>query len=100
MVDHVVAVSSIVREQVCGGFATSVILNGVDQRHIACRESREEMQRRLGFAQEDFVVGFSGRFSPEKNAHLMIEACEEFGPEAKTSVGRLGPASISTDGSV
>jgi glycosyltransferase involved in cell wall biosynthesis len=91
VVDHVVAVSTIVREEVCGGFPTTVILNGVDQRHIACRESREEMRRRLGFTQEDFVVGFSGRFSPEKNAHLMIEACEKVQPGAKALLVGWGP---------
>ncbi len=91
VVDHVVAVSSIVREQVCGDFPTSVILNGVDQRHIACRESREDVRRRLGFTQDDFVVGFSGRFSPEKNAHLMIEACERLQPAAKALLVGWGP---------
>ncbi|MFO0999183.1 MAG: glycosyltransferase [Planctomycetaceae bacterium] len=91
VVDHVVAVSSVVREKVCVGFPTSVILNGVDQRHIACRESRDEMRRRLGFSQDDFIVGFSGRFSPEKNAHVVIEACERLQPGAKALMVGWGP---------
>ncbi len=91
VVDHVVAVSRAVQEHVCEGFPTSVILNGVDQRHIACRSSASEVRRKLGFAADDFVVGFAGRFSPEKNAHVLIEAFSTLGPNAKALLVGWGP---------
>ena len=91
VVDHVVAVSRAVQEHVCEGFPTSVILNGVDQRHIACRSSASEVRRKLGFATDDFVVGFAGRFSPEKNAHVLIEAFSTLGPNAKALLVGWGP---------
>ena len=91
VIDHVVAVSRVVEEQVCGGFPTSVILNGVDQRHIACRSSASEVRRKLGFSADDFVVGFAGRFSPEKNAHVLIEALGALGPDAKALLVGWGP---------
>ena len=91
VVDHVVAVSRVAEEQVCGGFPTSVILNGVDQRHIACRSSASEVRRKLGFSADDFVVGFAGRFSPEKNAHVLIEALRALGPDAKALLVGWGP---------
>ncbi|MEJ7593522.1 MAG: glycosyltransferase [Planctomycetaceae bacterium] len=91
VVDHVVAVSRVAEEQVCGGFPTTVILNGVDQRHIACRSSASEVRRKLGFSADDFVVGFAGRFSPEKNAHVLIEALRALGPDAKALLVGWGP---------
>jgi len=73
-VDHVVAVSNTVKDAMGSDFPTSVILNGVDQRHIASRSSASDIRKKLGFADSDYVVGFVGRFSPEKQAHLVIEA--------------------------
>lgn len=60
-----------------------MILNGVDQRHIAARYSAQEMRRRLGFAEDDFVVGFAGRFSPEKQPQRVIEAVSSLPPDTK-----------------
>ena len=91
VVDHVVAVSRVAEEQVCRGFPSSVILNGVDQRHIACRTSASEVRRKLGFSADDFVVGFAGRFSPEKNAHVLIEALGALGSAAKALLVGWGP---------
>lgn len=94
VVDHVVAVSRVVEEQVCGEYSTSVILNGVDQRHIACRSRASEVRRKLGFSADDFVVGFAGRFSKEKNAHVLIEALQALGPDAKALLVGWGPLRI------
>lgn len=90
-IDHVVAVSKIVQEQVCRDLRASVILNGVDQRHIACRYSAADVRRKLGFTANDFVVGFTGRFSPEKNVDVVIEAVHSLGPNAKALLVGWGP---------
>lgn len=90
-VDHVVAVSRIVYDNLCGSYPASVILNGVDQHHIACRSSPEEVRRKLGFDADDFVVGFAGRFSPEKNADVIIDAVARMGASAKALLVGWGP---------
>lgn len=74
IVDHVVAVSRRVQERVTAGYPTTVIPNGVDASHLARSLSRSESRARFGFGPEDFVVGYVGRFSPEKRAHRVIEA--------------------------
>lgn len=74
VVDHIVAVSSAVQAELKSDIPSTVILNGVDQRHTACQEDNQGVRARLGFSESDFVVGFVGRFSPEKQAHLVIDA--------------------------
>lgn len=73
-VDHIVAVSHRVREAVCGDFPTTVIHNGIDPAHLTQSRSREIVRDSLGFGPEDFVLGFIGRFSPEKNPAALVEA--------------------------
>ncbi len=73
-VDHVVAVSRRVDEQTCQGFPTTVILNGIDTARLATTCSRDDVRSKLGFAPDDFVVGYVGRFSPEKRPELLIES--------------------------
>jgi glycosyltransferase involved in cell wall biosynthesis len=74
VIDHVVAVSPTVKQRVCHGFPTTVILNGVDAARLAPTRSRGESRARYGFRDEDFVVGFLGRFTREKRVDLLIEA--------------------------
>lgn len=71
--DHVVAVSRRVGEQICHDIPKSIITNGVDTSHIASCSSRAAMRDQLGFAPDDFVLGYVGRFFPEKNVELLIE---------------------------
>lgn len=73
-VDHVVAVSPIVDWSLESDLPVTVILNGIDQAHIACRETPARVRHRLGFRSDDFVVGFVGRMSPEKRADLVIDS--------------------------
>lgn len=73
-VDHVIAVSSHVRQKVCQGFQTTTILNGVDSARLTQSDSRESVRERLGFDRNDFVIGSVGRFTLEKQFHLLIEA--------------------------
>jgi glycosyltransferase involved in cell wall biosynthesis len=74
VVDHVVAVSRAVQERVCRGFPSSVIYNGVDAARLAQTRSRNEVRTQLGFTPEDIVVGYVGRFSPEKRVPIIVEA--------------------------
>jgi glycosyltransferase involved in cell wall biosynthesis len=74
VVDHVVAVSRAVRQRTCDGLPTSVIFNGVDSARLARSRSRRAVREALGFQPSDFVVGYVGRFSPEKRAHVVIDA--------------------------
>ncbi len=71
--DHVIAVSQRVRDTVCCGAPTTVILNGVDAARLAQSRSRRDTRTMLGFTDDDFLLGYVGRFSPEKQAHLLIE---------------------------
>jgi glycosyltransferase involved in cell wall biosynthesis len=77
VVDHVVAVSERVRDKVCHGFPTTVIPNGVDAAHVAQCRPREDIRRMLGFGSDDFVLGYVGRFSHEKNPERLLEAVAE-----------------------
>jgi glycosyltransferase involved in cell wall biosynthesis len=74
IIDHVIAVSRRVQDKVCQGFASTVIPNGVDSLHLAPTRSPAAVREALGFGEEDFVLGFAGRFSREKRAYLVIEA--------------------------
>ena len=71
---HVVAVSNRVRDQVCNGYATSVIYNGVDTARLGTTRCPQSVRREYGFTDQDFVLGYVGRFSAEKQVHLLIEA--------------------------
>jgi glycosyltransferase involved in cell wall biosynthesis len=74
VIDHVVAVSDRVRQRVCNGLPSSVICNGVDTTHLARSRSRQATRRALGLTEGDFVVGYVGRYSPEKRPHVILEA--------------------------
>jgi glycosyltransferase involved in cell wall biosynthesis len=91
VVDHVVAVSRRVQERVTDGYPTTVIPNGVDSSHLARSLSRPEARGRFGFAPDDFVVGYVGRFSPEKRAHRVIEAVAKLPSNVKALFVGWGP---------
>lgn len=75
--DHVVAVSRRVFETSCGNFPSTVILNGIDTARLATTRNRQKVREELGFEPDDFVVGYVGRFSPEKRPELIIKALEQ-----------------------
>jgi len=74
IIDHVIAVSQRVRERLGEPESCSVIPNGVDTAHLSRSLPRSEARRRLGFAPDDFVIGFVGRFSSEKRPEALIHA--------------------------
>ena len=53
--------------------------NGIKLDYPADRPSA---RKRLGFAEEDFVVGFIGRLEPQKNPRRMARAFAIMGKEA------------------
>lgn len=81
--DHVVAVSHRVRERVCNGYSTSVIYNGVDTARLGATRCCQDVRREYGFTDQDFVLGYVGRFSSEKQVHLLIDALVELPPHFK-----------------
>lgn len=91
VIDHVVAVSERVRTRVCGGLPATVIPNGIDTTHIAQTRSRDEVRRSFGFAADDFVLGYVGRFSAEKRAHAVLEAAALLHETYKAMLVGWGP---------
>lgn len=83
VVDHVVAVSEAVRGRVCNGLPTTVIRNGVDAARLASSRSRQAVRESLGYQPFDFVIGYVGRFSPEKRAHRLVDAVRLLPPHFK-----------------
>jgi glycosyltransferase involved in cell wall biosynthesis len=73
-IDHVIAVSELVKQIVCEGFPTTVIHNGVDAARLAASMGRNAARAKFGFHADDFVLGWCGRFSEEKKPLEIIEA--------------------------
>ncbi|WP_435006696.1 glycosyltransferase family 4 protein [Tundrisphaera lichenicola] len=90
-IDHVIAVSHQVQESICDGFSSTVITNGVDPIHLTRSRPLDEFRAGLGFQPSDFVVGFVGRFSPEKNPSAVIEALAGLPPHFKALMVGFGP---------
>jgi glycosyltransferase involved in cell wall biosynthesis len=82
-VDHAVAVSEQVRRRVCYDVPSTVILNGVDSSRLGRTRTRQAVRESLGFRPEDFVLGFLGRFSPEKRGRVLIESVARLPREFK-----------------
>jgi glycosyltransferase involved in cell wall biosynthesis len=91
VVDHVIAVSRAVQQDVCNGFPTTVISNGVDAARLAQSQSRRDVRASLGFSEGDFVLGYVGRFSPEKRADLAIKAAAVLPGHFKVLMVGWGP---------
>ena len=92
VVDHVIAVSRAVKDRCCNGFNTSVIYNGVDCSRLARTRSREAVRASLGFRPDDFVLGYIGRYSPEKRVPLLVEAAGLLPPRFKVLLVGWGAA--------
>ncbi len=73
-IDHVIAVSTRVRDRICHGFAATTILNGVDTARLSQSDSSQAIRRRLAFHGDDFVIGCVGRLTREKHFDRVIEA--------------------------
>jgi glycosyltransferase involved in cell wall biosynthesis len=90
-IHHVVAVSNRVQQTVCNGFSSTVIPNGVDPLDLARSRPRHEVRSSLGFRPDDFVLGFVGRFSFEKNPFAVIDAVAQLPLHFKTLFVGFGP---------
>ena len=82
-IDHVIAVSDRVRARVCEGFPTTTILNGVDSSRLGQTRPADDVRKQLGFGRDDFVIGSVGRFTREKQMHLLIEAVAQLPQQFK-----------------
>jgi glycosyltransferase involved in cell wall biosynthesis len=91
VIHHVVAVSGRVQRTVCNGHSSTVITNGVDPLHLARFRPRHEVRASLGFRPDDFVVGFVGRFAPEKNPFAVVDAVARLPLRFKTLLVGFGP---------
>lgn len=76
LTDHAIAVSRRVLETTCQNFPSTVVLNGVDTARLATTRSRYEVRAEFGYCDDDFVVGYVGRFSPEKRPETLLRALE------------------------
>jgi glycosyltransferase involved in cell wall biosynthesis len=55
--------------------ATFVVPTGVDTKKFSENErTRQQMRQQLSFSSDERVIGFVGRFSPEKNPLFLLEA--------------------------
>ncbi len=91
VVDHVIAVSSRVKVRVCQGFPTTTILNGIDGSRLGKTRSRNALRQKLGFAPNDFIMGSVGRFTREKQMHLLIDAVARLPQQFKLLLVGYGP---------
>lgn len=89
-INHVVAVSDMVKNAVCRDFPTTVIHNGVDAGRLASSMGRDAARAKLGFQPNDFVLGWVGRFSDEKNPFAVIEAVRRLPPHFKVLMVGFG----------
>jgi glycosyltransferase involved in cell wall biosynthesis len=90
-IHHVIAVSRLVQAAVCNGFPSTVIPNGVDPLHLTRCRPRHEVRASLGFRPDDFVLGFVGRFSPEKRPFAVVEAVARLPHHFKALLVGFGP---------
>jgi len=74
VVEHVIAVSDRVKQNVCHGFPATTILNGVDTGRLGQTDTRENVRRRFAFGARDYVIGSVGRLTQEKQFDLLIRA--------------------------
>ncbi|MEM6980739.1 MAG: glycosyltransferase family 4 protein, partial [Planctomycetota bacterium] len=81
--DHVVCVSDHVRQRLTIQTPCTVIPNGVDTRTCVATKPSRETRSQLGFDDDDFVVGFVGRFSDEKNPGAVIDSLQHLPPNMK-----------------
>ncbi len=91
VVDHVIAVSSRVKQRVCHGFPTTTILNGIDASRLGRTRSRDALRQKFGFAPNDFIMGSVGRFTREKQMHLLIDAVARLPQQFKLLLVGYGP---------
>ena len=64
--------ASVVKEQL------RIIHNGVDvEKFCFNRDTRKSMRKKLGFSEENIVIGHVGRFSEQKNHSFIIKLLEE-----------------------
>lgn len=93
--DSIIAVSDFlanrVREQ-NGHARVKTVCNGIDTERFAPRPKNMELRRELGFADDDFVVVYTGRLVPEKGIAELLEAVESMGEASGVKLLVVGGA--------
>ena len=59
------------------GVKKRVIYNGIDLEEMELACTKEEIRKRAGVKDGEFVIGYTGRFIPEKNLPTLIHAVSE-----------------------
>jgi glycosyltransferase involved in cell wall biosynthesis len=90
-IDHVIAVSQGVQRQVCNGFPSSVIYNGIDAAQLTRTAPRDEFRARFGFGPDDFVIGSVMRLAAEKHPEQLVEAIARLPRRFKLFLVGWGP---------
>lgn len=93
---HTVAVGSLAAAVCPNPSATDVIFNGVNPARTVSRRPREEIRLEWGFEDlETVLVGYVGRFAPEKNATAAAVAVASLPPRFQAVlVGEAANASL------
>ena len=89
--DHTIAVSLRAQKAVCENYPSTVIHNGVDTARLASSRSRMAVRTKLGYRDDDFVLGIVARYSPEKRFELLIETIANLPPNFKMLAVGCGP---------
>lgn len=93
--DHVIAISEVIRaETLRYGIPdkkVTVIQNGVDiERFDVSDKVRASVRKRLGFKDDDVVIGYIGRVEPHKNVGELVRAVEGLKGDAKVRLLVVG----------
>jgi len=85
-VDHLVAVSEVLRDEVCKNLKIKrekvlVVPNGIHVEKYYHPEGRLEKRKALGIDKNSFVIGNVGRLVPLKNHKFLVDVFKEIGRE-------------------
>ncbi len=74
------------------GISSRIVVTrlGVDILRFLPARNKQEQKKLLGFSHSDFVVGYVGRISKEKNIQILINAFRKLASQDKTSLLLVG----------
>jgi len=80
--DRIVTISQLQKDEICGRFKVgkssqfSVISLGLDLEGLRSTQIEENLKSSLGFSEDTFLIGFSGRLTEIKNIKLLLSSIE------------------------
>lgn len=70
----------------------TVVNNAIDYEYFKFSEQyRNEIRKKYNISDEDFLIGFVGRFAPQKNIYFFIKLMKEYGRDFKVMMIGTGP---------